>query len=399
MKFSAILLVCFLGFASANQPEGLWNLTTTELVQHFGYPAEIHHVTTADGYILELHRVPHGINDTKLVGRPVVFLNHCLLCSSADFFWNTPDKGFGYLMADAGYDVWLGNFRGNTYSRRHTTLDPKDIKFWEFSWDEMALVDLPTMLDYVLESTEQENLKLVGFSMGTTTTLAMLSEMPQYNAKISKAALLAPVAWISHPAGLAKLIMPQMALIDIAATAAGVGDFFPSATAFKEFVDKYCDDGMHKTISEACVHVVSAIAGFDEAIINRDWLPIIMSHTPAGTSYHTLTHYAQMLYSGHFGRYDYGTQGNMQHYNATNPPSFDLSHVTIPIGLFWGQNDYLADPTDVAHLVSELPNLAISQRIAWDKFNHLDFMWSTKAPTLVYPDVMKFLGPPEKTLQ
>ena len=52
-----------------------------------------------------------------------------------------------------------------------------------------------------------------------------------------------------------------------------------------------------------------------------------------------------MLYSGHFGRYDYGTQGNMQHYNATNPPSFDLSHVTIPIGLFWGQNDYLADPT------------------------------------------------------
>ena len=48
----------------------------------------------------------------------------------------------------------------------------------------MALVDLPTMLDYVLESTEQENLKLVGFSMGTTTTLAMLSEMPQYNAKV-----------------------------------------------------------------------------------------------------------------------------------------------------------------------------------------------------------------------
>ena len=32
-------------------------------------------------------------------------------------------------------------------------------------------------------------------------------------------------------------------------------------------------------------------------------------------------------------------------------------------------------PQDVAHLVSELPNLAISQRIAWDKFNHLDFMW------------------------
>ena len=40
----------------------------------------------------------------------------------------------GYTLADAGYDVWLGNVRGNTYGRRHVSLNPDtDSKFWDFS--------------------------------------------------------------------------------------------------------------------------------------------------------------------------------------------------------------------------------------------------------------------------
>jgi len=38
-------------------------------------------------------------------------------------------------MANLGYDVWLGNSRGNHHSRNHTTLDPdKSKQFWDFSW-------------------------------------------------------------------------------------------------------------------------------------------------------------------------------------------------------------------------------------------------------------------------
>ncbi|KAK6023335.1 ab-hydrolase associated lipase region, partial [Ostertagia ostertagi] len=31
-------------------------MTTPQIIEHWGYPAEIHTVTTEDGYILELHR-------------------------------------------------------------------------------------------------------------------------------------------------------------------------------------------------------------------------------------------------------------------------------------------------------------------------------------------------------
>jgi len=39
-----------------------------------------------------------------------------------------------YIMADAGYDVWLSNMRGNIYSNKHQTFDSeKDPEYWKFS--------------------------------------------------------------------------------------------------------------------------------------------------------------------------------------------------------------------------------------------------------------------------
>ena len=50
------------------------------------------------------------------------------------------------MLVEAGYDVWLGNYKGNTYTRNHTYLNPDEGKkgFWDFTWDEMAKYDIPT---------------------------------------------------------------------------------------------------------------------------------------------------------------------------------------------------------------------------------------------------------------
>ena len=69
--------------------------------------------------------------------------------------------------------------------RNHTFLNPDKTSsgFWDFTWDEMAKYDLPTMLEYVLQTTGQEEMFYAGHSMGTTTFMAMPKYRPDLGAK------------------------------------------------------------------------------------------------------------------------------------------------------------------------------------------------------------------------
>ncbi|KAF2365993.1 AB-hydrolase lipase domain [Trinorchestia longiramus] len=369
----------------------LGSLTTPELIEAAGYVAETHHVTTEDGYILELHRIPYGVAGSNGEVRPVAFLQHCLLCSSSDYLMNEPDKALAYILADTGFDVWLGNYRGNTYSRNHVTLDPdEDLEFWSFSWDEMGIIDLPTMIDYTLEATGQKDLYYVGFSMGTTTYYAMLSEKPEYNNKLRVAINMAPVAYMEHMKGPLTLLAPYSDQFDTLLTLLGKGEFLPSRDVTDELVEQFCDEEM--ATAEVCYNVLFLIAGPDPDLINEEWLPVILAHTPAGTSVHTINHYAQLYVSKEFTKYDYGPLGNSNHYGQTTPPSYNLSNVITPTALFWGSNDWLAAPEDVARLAPELPNLILDYRVPFDKFNHLDFVWAVNASDLVYDAVLEVLA-------
>lgn len=50
------------------------------------------------------------------------------------FFGRLDVAEAAFRLADLGYDVWLGNIRGNTYSRKHLHMNPGSHEaYWKFS--------------------------------------------------------------------------------------------------------------------------------------------------------------------------------------------------------------------------------------------------------------------------
>lgn len=246
------------------------------LVEKYGYSIETHTVTTSDGYVLTLHRIPGKPSWPFPKRKQPVFLMHGLLASSACWVVMRPEVSLAYALSDLGYDVWMGNARGTMYSRKHTSLNPDGQRserkqFWEFSWHEIGVHDLPAMIDYTLKTTKFDKLHYIGHSQGTTSFFVMASERPEYNNKILSMQALAPVAFMGnlrHP--LLRLAVTFLEPLQAAFNAMGIYEFLPP----KEYInltqtDYECDSARSNKNLQLCQNALFMIGGFNSERLNQ----------------------------------------------------------------------------------------------------------------------------------
>ena len=122
-------------------------------------------MTTDDGYINLLVKLRSG-EDESSKKKGAVLLIHGLIESSDCWVVNTKENSIGFILADAGYDVWMANTRGNKYSNKHARLNPKED--WEY-WNralvpDIAKHDVPSFMEYIIKESNVQNMTVIGHS-------------------------------------------------------------------------------------------------------------------------------------------------------------------------------------------------------------------------------------------
>ncbi|XP_004632171.2 lipase member K [Octodon degus] len=362
------------------------NMNISQIISYWGYPYEKYDIVTKDGYILGTYRIPYGRRCLeKTAPKPVVYLQHGLVASASDWICNLPNSSLAFMLADDCYDVWMGNSRGNTWSRKHVTLSPTSAEFWAFSLDEMAKYDLPATVDFIIEKTGQEQLYYVGHSQGTTIAFIAFSTNPELAKRIKIFFALAPVVTVKYT----QTPLKKISKFSREAIKALFGDkMFHPHTPFKHFVaTKVCSK---KIFHHLCSRFLFTHAGFDMKNLNMSRLDVYMSKTPAGTSVQTMLHWGQIFNSDRLQAFDWGNPyQNMEHFHQVTPPLYNITKMEVPTAIWSGGQDIVADPRDMENLLPKVANLFYYKMIPY--YNHIDFYLGQDACQEIYPDLVRLM--------
>ncbi|XP_035298982.1 gastric triacylglycerol lipase isoform X4 [Cricetulus griseus] len=340
-------------------PESLEaNMNINLMINFWGYPSEEYQVITRDGYILEVFRIPYGKKHSENL--------------------------------DAGYDVWLGNSRGNPWSRRNLYYSPNSVEFWAFSFDEMAKYDLPATIDFIVQKTGQEKLHYVGYSQGTTIGFIAFSTNPTLANRIKTFYALAPVATLTY----AQSPLKELSRIPGYLLKIIFGDkMFMPHTFFDQFPGtEVCSRKLMVGLSSNALFIM---CGFDRKNLNVSPFDEYPGDNPAGTSVQNILHWTQVARAGRLQAFNWGSPfQNQLHYNQSTPPDYDVSAMTVPIAVWNGGQDITADPRDVSMLLPKLQNLIYHKEVP--RYKHLDFLRAMNAPQEVYNEILSMMAKDQK---
>ncbi|PRQ52660.1 putative triacylglycerol lipase [Rosa chinensis] len=370
---------------SALAPSGSDGICAS-MVEAQGYPCEEHTVTTEDGYILSMQRIPGGKSGETSGNKIPVLLQHGLLMDGITWLLLPPDQALAFLLADNGYEVWIANTRGTQYSLGHTSLTPDDPAYWEWSWDELVVYDLPATYQYVHNQAGQK-IHYVGHSLGTLIALGAFSKDQLVN-MLRSAVLLSPIAHVGQMTSpLARAAAENF--IAEALYKAGYREFNPRLEAIIKVLNASCAKS-----GVDCTNLLTSFTG-QNCCLNPSIVQVFLAHEPQASATKNMIHISQMIRDGKVAMFDYiDKDKNQKHYRQDTPPEYKMASIPhdLPLFLSYGGADALSDVQDVKLLLNSLKDhdgdkLVVQYR---DDYAHADFVMGETAKRDVYDPLMAF---------
>ena len=249
---SCIIKICVIHIGSETFDICIVYNKQADIINYRGYPCEIHHVVTEDGYILELVRIPALKLHNSSSEHKAIYLQHGLLASAHVWLLAPNNSSLGkkvkkmsillmlisvkwqhtFLRTTAMISGWV--IQGETFTRENINFFTRIkqnfgifrtftliefvslptynvlISFWLLRMHELGHYDIPASIAYVLGVTQQRKLIYIGHSLGCTIFHIAMIQHPQLNDKIDFMIGLAPTASVAHLNNWLKYLTPFM---------------------------------------------------------------------------------------------------------------------------------------------------------------------------------------------
>lgn len=401
--------------------------TTQEIIFQAGFDSEIHYVESTDGYITEMIRIINPLADPSRLKQPPVAMYHGILGDTslwvtssttqhhpekwprdivADGLMTSWNRSLGFVLANNGYDVWLVGTRGcNRSNQGHRTiykpwsiygdnLTVSDVmatlEYWQnFTIDDIGMNEVPGQLDRIMDLTGSPKISVVSYSVSTLTTLALLSERPEYSRKIHNYVAMDIPMSERNANNLAKILYRTACQLDYFD-----GTLLLTETILsQQFRDAVLAMAKSKTLRYTLFRwVVNLLAG-PSTRFNTLWELNLIGHNFWPVGFKEVKHLCQILSSNRFHKFDYGFIENHVRYGSHAPPDYDLSKVKPGDNWFiiTSKNDPFSTPEDIETLI-RIVGKQPHRHLYLPDNNHIDMVYAVDTDIRVNLPILEFLN-------
>lgn len=371
--------------------------TASDAILRAGYPLEEHVVTTDDGYVLHMQRVP------KKSTTNVVFFQHGVLDTSLGWVANGSTGSLALAASDEGFDVWLGNSRANP-PRLHS--DPARSsggffnKYFSYSVNELGELDIGALIDHIDKTKNTElggepyKLQVVGHSLGGASLLvyAVVRCMKNTPHHISRMILMSPAGFHSKiPRGLKpfQFVLPPLSHFLRVVTGGRSVGLRLFGRLLRYMIFKLAHD---LRSNPALQHLVKNFMRWATGGDRSEWdrallLPHFSPSSMPALSSQCVEHFAQWAKDGRFALFDYNSkEGNMKVYGSGKAPSLSANYklLDFPIDLTCGRRDGIISNVDVERHYTKMKSAGLRVTLHEWPYGHLDVTFAYKEDVRLY---------------
>ena len=350
-----------------------------DFMESHGYKLEENLAITDDGFILNVWHL-----NPKVPNGKVAFLQHGL-SDTAWCFFQLGSKSLPFLLLKEGYDVWLGNIRGNIFSHNQVSEDLSTFKSGskDHTIDDFVQHDFPAMIKLVRSKTGGKKINYIGHSQGTTMFFMLAMHNPTLaEESFEHFAALGTVVNLAHVEFAPIVLMDRIYAI---LKAAGIFHTFNLNNVERNIVAKLC-----KTTPGICAKAFDYCASIRPSG-RMDYKNIYnyLYYFPGGVSKTNLMHWSQIHQMKKLVYYNpnFNKEKTAKEYNTENLKKWKIKALIART-----DDDTFSSYQDVTDFYRMVENKQIVKILDLTNYGHVDCLSAESAVDDVFTPIINFFN-------